>query len=331
MEGRADGTDQWRNWTRTGGASGEGFEERIARIEKNFRTHLGIDFQASGVDYPHPSQKVRALYFFEGFGRLDPTGLQFLTSSTTQRGIYWLPEFSDSPNTYVPSARMAGQIDDPTGDPVVFLNQTLNATADDVAFFQVSAAGPTGTNTTGMFIQMENSALVASVAAYVNPLTASDRALQLTNLPLYLEAVTSDFPLVSDGMMWYRGDTDKFRGRVNGVSLDFLMSDYVPPALPSSNKQPIATKTTTYTTTNADGVILCDATAGAFTVTLVTASGNTGLTQTFKKTDSTASVVTIDANGSQTIDGSLTYALSQQWTHVTLVSNGSNWMIVGQG
>jgi hypothetical protein len=74
---------------------------------------------------------------------------------------------------------------------------------------------------------------------------------------------------------------------------------------------------------------LCDATTAAFTITLPTAVGNSGLLFTFKKTDATASAVTIDANASETIDGALTYVLSAQYKYVTIYSNNANWLIVG--
>jgi len=39
-------------------------------------------------------------------------------------------------------------------------------------------------------------------------------------------------------------------------------------------------------------------------------------------------VITIDGNGSQTIDGALTYDLTHQWDSITLVSNGTGWFIL---
>jgi hypothetical protein len=39
-------------------------------------------------------------------------------------------------------------------------------------------------------------------------------------------------------------------------------------------------------------------------------------------------VITVDGNGSQTIDGALTYDLTNQWDSITLVSNGTGWFIL---
>lgn len=86
-------------------------------------------------------------------------------------------------------------------------------------------------------------------------------------------------------------------------------------------------KIAAYTITAADSFVACDATAGAFTITLPTASGIAGREYTVKKTDASVNAVTVDANGAQTIDGALTYALAAQFATVVVVSDGSNWLI----
>src|SRR4051812_28137421 len=57
---------------------------------------------------------------------------------------------------------------------------------------------------------------------------------------------------------------------------------------------------------------LCNATSGAFSANLPAAATASGLTVAFKKTDATANAVTLDGNGSETIDGATTFALSAQ-------------------
>lgn len=92
--------------------------------------------------------------------------------------------------------------------------------------------------------------------------------------------------------------------------------------------QGTVTKTTTATLTDADPVVLADATSAAFTITLPTAISRAGCTYTIKKIDGTANAVTIDANGTQTIDGSLTAAIVDPYAALTVVSDGSNWFIL---
>ncbi len=87
-------------------------------------------------------------------------------------------------------------------------------------------------------------------------------------------------------------------------------------------------KTTTYTATASDQVISGDGTSAAFTITLPTAASVSGRTYTIKKIDASVNAVTVGTTSSQTIDGSTTYALSLQYKYVTVVSNGTNWLIV---
>lgn len=90
-------------------------------------------------------------------------------------------------------------------------------------------------------------------------------------------------------------------------------------------------KTADYTTVVGDDgkVILGDATAGAFTVTLLAAAtaGN-GHVLTIKKTDASVNAVTVDANAAETIDGALTFVLSAQYQILTIICDGSNWHVI---
>jgi hypothetical protein len=91
-----------------------------------------------------------------------------------------------------------------------------------------------------------------------------------------------------------------------------------------SSTQNLVQKSAAYTilTTN----FYIEATANSFILTLPTAVGFSG--KSFVIKNSGTGVITVDANGSQTIDGSLTAILSTQYESVTVVSNGSNWIII---
>ena len=65
-----------------------------------------------------------------------------------------------------------------------------------------------------------------------------------------------------------------------------------------------------YTLTINDAITGADANAGATTITLPTAGGIIGRQYTIKKIDGTANSVTVQANGSETIDGSNTVVLT---------------------
>jgi hypothetical protein len=84
----------------------------------------------------------------------------------------------------------------------------------------------------------------------------------------------------------------------------------------------------TFTLDQAHSFVRADATNGNITIQLPAASGVTGRQYMIKRADNIGYTVTIDPNGSETIDGNLTYPLNTQYKYVIIVSNGSNWEIV---
>jgi hypothetical protein len=86
--------------------------------------------------------------------------------------------------------------------------------------------------------------------------------------------------------------------------------------------------TTNTTLTLSYRIVTCDASGGAFTVTLPAAAGAKLHTYNIKKTDSSGNAVTIDGNASETVDGDLTKSLNLQYESLTIISNGSNWYII---
>lgn len=69
----------------------------------------------------------------------------------------------------------------------------------------------------------------------------------------------------------------------------------------------------------------------SFTLTLPTAVGNTGKTFRIKHGGtSNTQVYTIEGDGTETIDGALNQKLWQFGEELTVVSNGSNWFILGK-
>ncbi|MFI8448244.1 hypothetical protein [Streptomyces erythrochromogenes] len=76
-----------------------------------------------------------------------------------------------------------------------------------------------------------------------------------------------------------------------------------------------------------DEVLLVDASGDNRVITLISAAA-TPNRYTIKKIDSSGNTVTIDAAGSETIDGATTKVLSSQWESVTLIPSGGNWYVV---
>lgn len=94
-----------------------------------------------------------------------------------------------------------------------------------------------------------------------------------------------------------------------------------------------AAKSANYTILDTDfgQVINVDASAAARTITLLAAAtAGAGFPITVTKSDSTGNLVTIDGDGTETINGATTHLLAEQYDSVELVSDGSNWIIVSQ-
>lgn len=90
---------------------------------------------------------------------------------------------------------------------------------------------------------------------------------------------------------------------------------------------PVTTKSANYTAIAFDQVILVDASNGAVTITLPTATGRTD-PLTVKKTDVSANTVTLAAASGQSIDSAATKVLSAQWEKITVIPSGGNWYVV---
>lgn len=82
-----------------------------------------------------------------------------------------------------------------------------------------------------------------------------------------------------------------------------------------------------YTVISTDETIAGNATSGAITVNLPLATGS-GRMLTIKKVDTSANTITVDGNGSETIDGSETHVLTS-YESITIVDNASGtWIII---
>ena len=88
-------------------------------------------------------------------------------------------------------------------------------------------------------------------------------------------------------------------------------------------KRNLVTKSALYTLTSSDHIVV--ATAGTWNATLPTAASVAGTEYVIK--NSGTGIITVDTTLSQTIDGSLTFALGQ-YESITVVSDGSNWVII---
>lgn len=96
----------------------------------------------------------------------------------------------------------------------------------------------------------------------------------------------------------------------------------------SALASPVVSKSSAYTLTDNDSIVLVNAGIGPVTITLPTSVGRKGRIYQVKKTDVTTNAVTIDANAAETIDGALTQVLDRQFSNLTFASDGANWVIL---
>lgn len=90
------------------------------------------------------------------------------------------------------------------------------------------------------------------------------------------------------------------------------------------------TTTATITHVIMDDTIAASASSAAVTVNLLSAATvGRGYRLTVIKTDSSVNTVTIDASGTQTINGALTRVLTAQYDKAVLLSDGANWLVIG--
>ena len=100
---------------------------------------------------------------------------------------------------------------------------------------------------------------------------------------------------------------------------------------PGTSWASILTKTANYTILDTDpDIVQTGAISGHVTITLPTAADNTGRVITVLIVeDPGESNVVIDGEGAEPINRALTKSCSDQFAHIRLYCNGSEWFIIG--
>lgn len=96
------------------------------------------------------------------------------------------------------------------------------------------------------------------------------------------------------------------------------------PLAPGFIRRTMQAKTGNYTAVSGD-VVICDATGGAFTITLPAVA--VGAFVTVKKKDSSANAITVSP-ASGTIDGAVSQLISTQYVSLDFISDATNWFLV---
>jgi len=111
-------------------------------------------------------------------------------------------------------------------------------------------------------------------------------------------------------------------GSLLGTSSYAITASY---ALNGASVLNTVVKTTSYTLTTNDYLIICSNPTTPFTITLISASSNLGRSFIIKNNND--AIVTIDGTGVGQIDGSDIYILNK-YQSLTLVSDGTTWNII---
>jgi hypothetical protein len=90
----------------------------------------------------------------------------------------------------------------------------------------------------------------------------------------------------------------------------------------------VQTLTTSGTVDDSATLVLCQPTSGALIATLHTAVGFGGTTHTIKHWANNTNLVTLDAAGSETIDGLASLTTTVYRDSVTIQSDNANWIII---
>jgi len=246
-----------------------------------------------------------------GAGSFDPgTSYTWTADQTVNDNVKW--QFGTTNDVQVYYDGSAFQIDS-TGEAVEF--------SDWLLFNEIAAPGTPAS---------------AKVALYVDSTSHNLTVKKDDGSTVDLEAASGSSPLSAKGDI-YTYDTADARLPV-GTNGHVLTADsgqalgvkWAAAAGGGGNPlTPTASKTTTYVTA-AGEYVLCDTSSGAFTVTLpAAATAATGAQVGFKMVGTGNLALTIEGDGSETIDGALNKTLLAQYESLVLLCDGSNWHIIG--
>lgn len=223
----------------------------------------------------------------------------------------------------LPGSQVTGNISGNAANITATSNSTLTT---------LSALSLPGSQVTGNI-----SGNAANITATSNSTLTTLSALSLPTSQLTGTLQASQFPALTGDVTTTAGSLSTTLATVNSNVGSFTAANITVNAkglvtAASNGSSPtlsVVSKTSAYTTTSSNNVILCS--GSAFTVTLVTATGNTGLVQRIKKTDSSlTNIITIATTSSQTIDGATTTTLNTQYEEIEVVSDGSNWQLLNR-
>ena len=183
---------------------------------------------------------------------------------------------------------------------------------------------------TGKVVEKERPQRAVVTAITDRDTTGEIVATQLDGKTIYTHSPTTYDIGVGDEVLTQKLQIGMARARYSIAGfLKGSGGSYIPTLRIASAVQArtVVHKNAGYTATITDLFILCDASGGAFTITLPAVSGNIGIMYHIKKIDSSANAVTVDASGAETIDDSTTAVIISQYDSISIISDGVEWWI----
>ena len=157
-----------------------------------------------------------------GVMRLDSTGIHILTSATDAAAIYFGDRFTVNTGT-PPVAYMVGQGLTSNGNGYARLQLISAASGANGAALDIFSRD-TFSHYASLHAQYQGN--VFGIQAYADG--NNNGYVKVFSCPLWLSTSTSEPSTnLSDGMIWYRSDTDKFRARINGATENLATESYV--------------------------------------------------------------------------------------------------------
>lgn len=295
-------------------------EQEVADLKALIGQHLGPDANQGGVNYPHPNQKVNTLGVSStAFWNI--YGLQFVESADAALyppRIVWpgaaVPSyntpltwpgagFSLGANIYSQFPGSADITYARSSSEYVGLLFALDGVAPDIRHIR---------------LQMLTGGVTYTAGIYQDKDTPYVPAFRLSNLPLAIAEVTSDFATMIDGTLFYRGDLDAFRVRANGITRN-LSDDG------DWSTKTLATDAITITTSRHK----VDTQAAAATDDMSTINGgNDGQILILQAANAARTVVAKDGVGNLRLNGD--FSMDNSEDVLVLVKNGSTWYEVSR-